>query len=306
MSDKQTLSILLPLLIIAIFVCYIAIRLLFIGHTRLILNVILRYISVSILICLSFSMIYSLVGINEITLAKQANVIVVDNMPGFNIEGITKTSVLIDFLFYSFAIYFHMPSQFSIEGMTRIASTLQGLLGIIVPLIITFITFNEAHKSDKQKKLLHTFLNRGWDILRTRKNYSGKTRSIELIGPMADIKYVFVDDINDYKDELESFKVNWDTVDVKFLPFFLRLLEEPLRETNTSLSIDSQILFSKRDIESIEFWLEFKLLLETISKEASFIVDFGSFQTIDQVLVRLRQVIQTISEESTNEDIVDA
>ncbi|OMF45412.1 hypothetical protein [Paenibacillus amylolyticus] len=310
MTDQQTLTFVLPLLLISLVIFRFIVVIFFRSHIQLIRKTFFRYVIISLIICLSFSLIYFVVGMYEVFLALQKDKNnfqeELTNITGliFNTNENSKLSfysVFTQFLFFSFSVYFHIPTTIDFIGFTQIATTIEGALGIMIPLLVVLITFIELSKNGNEKKTLQIFLSRGWNILRTRSSASG-VHSLEIISPEKEIQWIFVDNIEDFKDELEFFTINWNNEDIDsdLLPYYLRVLEEDLRKCDTSLSVQSQILFSKKN-NTTEFLQQYKEFLETLMENTIFIMEARNFEQVNLVLKKVKYCISIKEiEDSTN------
>lgn len=307
MTDQQTLTFVLPLLLMILVVFRFIVLIFFKNHKKLIRKVLFRYVIISLTICLSFSLIYFMVGIYEVFLSLQKNKTgfqdELTNVTGliFNTdENLSFYNVYTQFLFFSFSIYFHIPTTISFTGLTQIATTTEGCLGIIIPLLVVLITFSEINKNRNEKRTLQIFLSRGWNVLRTRSS-SSRVHSLEIISPNKEMQWIFVDNIDDFKDELEFFTINWNTeeLDLDLLPYFLRVLEEGLRKCDTSLSVQAQILFAKKS-NTLEFLEQYKSFLEMLMENTKFIMEAKNFEQVNSVLKKVKYFISIKANEDSN------
>ncbi|ODA07382.1 MULTISPECIES: hypothetical protein [Paenibacillus] len=309
MSDNQILNITLPFLFIFLLVIYVSTRLFMFKNRKILNKIIFRYFIISLITCLLFSFIYLFIFIGDL------QEIGGDNLNPLKLKHVffensnqyseNKYLILSDVFFYSASVYFQFPSNVQFSGLAQIVILTERFLGNIIPIILICQTIMEMRSQKNNYQLLQIFLNRGWNILRIRDSYYGKSKALEIIDSNMTIKPLFVENIEEIQDELKYFKVNWNNADKELLPYFLKVLEEPLRDKDVELSLESLQLFYSRDTDNKKYYVQYYEFLKKI--ENHIFTNESIFGDFNIVLDELKHINKNMIDQSSShsEELAD-
>ncbi|SEL31592.1 hypothetical protein [Paenibacillus sp. OK003] len=298
MSAEHFIVAIVPTLIVFLFVTYAVIKTIFKDSYTIFRKIIIRYSIISILICFLFSAIYAFILTFEVAQALELKNSSLTNVTGFKLKGDSFPEFLLRIFIFSASTFFQLPSSISFEGLAQIIVIVQRFLGVTAPLLTVGLTLFDEQRKKSGNLILYTFLNRGWNILRIRDGYAGgKYKTLELIGADLTIKPIFINDERSVKEELKYFMVDWSTINKDVLPFFLKVVDEPLLDKGHLWS-EATVLFQKRDINSLEFCEEYIILLEEIDNQFTGIDEISINKDINIIISRLRGLTDNLEEKN--------
>ncbi|WP_028592452.1 hypothetical protein [Paenibacillus massiliensis] len=308
MTNNQLLDIIIIFLPLFLLFIYMFSRLLFKKNRKILNSILIRYFLLSLITCILFFFIYSFLFAIDFQAAvasasQNANILKFENIQFKNVTLENPSQYLqnrnllfLELFLYSASIYFQFSSNLNFTGLAQIVVIAQRFLGIIIPFLVTFLTIMETNKKREENQFLYIFLNRGWNVLRIRDNYIGEISSIELIGPNAEIKQIFAKKIDEIQNEIRYFKVDWRTIGKEHLPYFLKVLEDPLRDKTVELSLESLRLFYSRDMESNKYCIEYYEFLKNI--EQYLLNNDDLFEDSQIISMQLKGYIENVENES--------
>ncbi|WP_088549802.1 hypothetical protein [Paenibacillus aquistagni] len=177
-----------------------------------------------------------------------------------------KYLVFVDLLSFSASIFFHSPTNISLVGTGQVIVIIEGYIGIITMMSTLILIIKKNNEENAGAELLQIYLNRGWNILRTRSSELSKEYiSIELISPKRELKSVIVKRTRYTADLIDQFKVNWRHEDVISIPLFIRSIQELLYKEDSSLANESIVLYARKDTMDLEYYKQVHIFLNKIS-----------------------------------------
>lgn len=197
--------------------------------------------------------------------------------------------IFIDLFIYSASVFFGFNHHIQIVGLSQIVVMLERFLGLTMPLTIIFKSLIKKEKKDDYQ-LFFTYLNRNWDVLRTRKSDLGDFYVVELLNQDKEIANVYFKEVSGIKDYLRDFRVKWKKYDITYTPFFAKVLQEPFFDADSPLYTESLEYFHRRSkINEEEYYIRYYDFLKRARNEKCIFESDILSQDFDDILSMIKE-----------------
>ncbi|WP_339310885.1 hypothetical protein [Paenibacillus sp. FSL M7-0896] len=272
---------------------------------KLIKSLFLKYIFISMGVIILFSFFYFLVYMYDFqnsidTLPKDDHELAAKMIREFpNLQGVDIDSyksdgwIILDFLYFSASIYLQFPNDIKILGPGQFIMVFERILGTLVPLLLVGFSFtqrkNEGESGDYQ--LFQIYLHRGWNVIRVLHSKG----IVELINEQQEeliVKRLYFSDLDEIKKEIEEFAVDWNKIDINLVPYYLKYLEETLRNISGDFKFEASELFYKRNSDKKDYYLSLYNFIEKISKDEGVLKSDIDFKDLNVIKGRIKLFLE--------------